>query len=143
MAKHNSAIYGASHSIQFVTKDFLLLDKAQDFSEDVEVVFVSPPWGGVLYAQRPVYDFGVMKPAFHEVLRKALSLSDNVVLFLPRNVSIEQLSKLLLDHESLYSHSHHECIVTLEALIYGGYNIKVIVAYIGPLFAVSQAFIDT
>ena len=136
MAKHNAAIYGATPRIHFVTKDFLLLDKAHDFSENVEVVFVSPPWGGVLYAQRQVYDLNVIKPAFSEVLRKALSLSDNVVLFLPRNVSIVQLADMLLEHESLFCHNHHESIVTLEAIIYGGYNIKVVVAYIGPLFQV-------
>ena len=139
IATHNAQIYKAEENITFINKDYLLLDKAQDFLAPVDVVFVSPPWGGLTYSKDQVYNLELIKPNFREIVRKSLSLADNVVLFLPRNVNIQQLSDILLSFESIYAAPHQECIVTLEAIIYGGRNLSAVVAFIGPLFQVLMA----
>ena len=124
--------------ITFINKDFLVLDKVKDFSDPLDVVFVSPPWGGVTYSKDRVYNLEAnIKPNIREIIRKALSLADNLVLFLPRNVDITQLANILQEYDSLYSAgSSHECIATIEALIYGGTNIRAVVVFIGPMFRV-------
>jgi trimethylguanosine synthase len=45
MARHNAALYGVDHKIDFICADFF--DVAGDLAADG--VFLSPPWGGPLY----------------------------------------------------------------------------------------------
>eukprot|EP00826_Nyctotherus_ovalis_P042780 TRINITY_DN4453_c0_g1_i2.p1 TRINITY_DN4453_c0_g1~~TRINITY_DN4453_c0_g1_i2.p1 ORF type:complete len:372 (-),score=113.57 TRINITY_DN4453_c0_g1_i2:461-1576(-) len=138
IALHNARIYRVEEKISFVNKDFLVLDKVKDFDELVDLVFISPPWGGISYSKDLVYDLNQIKPNFREILRKALLLANNVVLFLPRNTDLRQLEELLLSYDSLYSDSN-ECFVTVEALIKGNANISALVVFIGPLFKVLLA----
>ncbi len=136
IATHNAKVYQMGHKISFLNKDFLVLDKTKDFKDPIEVVFISPPWGGTSYSKDRIYNLENIKPRFKEIVRKALSLADNVVLFLPRNVDITQLSDLLLGYDSLYPVNTKECIVTIEALVYGGKSIRAILVFIGPMFKV-------
>lgn len=121
-----------------MNKDFLALDKVKDFGELVDLVFISPPWGGTSYSKDLVYDLDHIKPNFREILRKALLLANNVVLFLPRNTNLKQLEELLLSYDSLYSDSN-ECFVIIEALIKGSANISALGVFIGPQFKVLLA----
>lgn len=45
MARHNAALYGVEHKIEFICADFFKL--APTLVADA--VFLSPPWGGPLY----------------------------------------------------------------------------------------------
>ena len=98
------------------------------------MVFVSPPWGGVGYCKDEVYDLASIKPSFEEIVKKCLELADNLVLFLPRNADLSQVANVLLKHDKLFANNGKECIVTIESLIYGGYNIKALLVLIGPMF---------
>ncbi len=141
IARHNSEIYKVDPSISFINKDFLLLDKAKDFLDPVDVVFISPPWGGTSYSKDQIYSLDMIKPNFREVVRKAISLADNVVLFLPRNTNVQQLTNILTSYESIFaSNEHKETVVTVEALIYGGRNLRAIIVYIGPMFQVNPSY---
>jgi len=135
MALNNAQIYSVHEKIQYLNKDFLKLDKEKDFLTPPEVVFVSPPWGGVNYSKDEIYDLGKIKPKFENIIEKCLSLANNLVLFLPRNADMGQLANIFLQYEKLFSYNRNkECIITLEALIYGGHNIKALLLLIGPMF---------
>lgn len=142
MAFNNASIYHVEDNIIFTNKDFLSLDKYTDFKTAIDVVFISPPWGGVSYAEDPVYNLDQIKPNLKECIRKAFVLADNVVLFLPRNTDIKQLQMILLEFEQLYLNESKECIVTVEALIKGKTKITAIVVFIGPLFKVFMLIIN-
>jgi len=52
MAKHNAAVYNVEQKIEFVIGDCLQL--APHFR--VDVVFLSPPWGGPQYLKERFFD---------------------------------------------------------------------------------------
>lgn len=134
MAKNNTEIYNVDHKISYINKDFLLLEKTKDFQHPIDIVFVSPPWGGLKYSQELSYDLQSMKPSFVEIVRKALTLADNLVIFLPRNIDIQQLGEMIASFKSIYSTKTKECMITVEALVYGERCVRAIIVYIGPLF---------
>jgi 23S rRNA G2445 N2-methylase RlmL len=55
----------------------------------IDVLFMSPPWGGVGYNMLDEYKLEYLYPNFTEVVRKALEFSRNLIFFLPKNTSIE------------------------------------------------------
>jgi len=133
MAINNAKIYKVEDNITFLTKDFLDLTK-EDFKEAPTVIFLSPPWGGVDYAKEVTYDFNKMHPDFRKILTKSLELSNNLILFMPRNIDLDGLADILYDYPILFPESRKERIITVEALIHGNNNIKAFLINIGPLF---------
>ncbi|XP_024031699.1 uncharacterized protein LOC21392878 isoform X2 [Morus notabilis] len=93
-AHHNATIYGVNDRIDFVKGDFFLL--APRLKADI--VFLSPPWGGPDYAKVETYDIKTMlKP--HDgyfLFNTAKKIAPKVVMFLPRNVDLNQLAELSL-----------------------------------------------
>ncbi|OQV17442.1 Trimethylguanosine synthase [Hypsibius exemplaris] len=89
-AKRNAAIYGVLDRIEFIVGDFFKV--APTLSADV--VFLSPPWGGLNYAQHESYDLEKMELNGFRVFETARRVSENVAFFLPRNVAVEQLASL-------------------------------------------------
>ncbi|XP_041847541.1 trimethylguanosine synthase [Melanotaenia boesemani] len=91
MARHNAAVYGVTHRIDFVQGDFLQL--ASHLRGDV--VFLSPPWGGPDYLTADVFDIRtMMKPDGFKIFCLAKKISDNIVFFLPRNADTDQIVSL-------------------------------------------------
>lgn len=109
MARHNATVYGVQQRIDFMVGDFMRL--APRLKADV--VFLSPPWGGVDYiALRsftlsnvvllggPWPQWGSSSTAIGEALyRAAASISPNIAYFLPRNVDQKQLASLAGDSQ--------------------------------------------
>ncbi|KAI7737507.1 hypothetical protein M8C21_020992 [Ambrosia artemisiifolia] len=93
-AQHNAAIYGVTDLIEFITGDCFIL--AQKLKADV--VFLSPPWGGPEYAKARNFDINTMlKPHDGQFLfNVAKKVAPRIVMFLPRNVDINQLAELSL-----------------------------------------------
>ncbi|GMN35147.1 hypothetical protein TIFTF001_005121 [Ficus carica] len=93
-AHHNATIYGVNDRIDFVNGDFFLL--APRLRADT--VFLSPPWGGPDYTKVETYDIKTMlKP--HDgyfLFNTAKKIAPIVILFLPRNVDLNQLAELSL-----------------------------------------------
>ncbi|XP_019156764.1 PREDICTED: uncharacterized protein LOC109153322 isoform X4 [Ipomoea nil] len=93
-AQHNAAIYGVSDQIDFIRGDSLTLAPMLK----VDVVFMSPPWGGPDYAKVKTFDIQTMlKPHDgHFLFNIATGIAPKVVMFLPKNVDINQLAELAL-----------------------------------------------
>lgn len=93
-AQHNAAIYGVDDRIDFVVGDSILLAPKLKG----ETVFLSPPWGGPDYAKEKTFDIKTMLrprdgPFLFNLARK---IASRIVMFLPRNVDIDQLAELAL-----------------------------------------------
>ncbi|KAJ0232115.1 Trimethylguanosine synthase [Hirschfeldia incana] len=94
LAKHNAAIYGVADKIDFVKGDFF--DLAHNLKAGT--VFLSPPWGGPDYLKASTYDMKTMlRPRDGDALfTAAMNIASTVIMFLPRNVDINQLAELAL-----------------------------------------------
>ncbi|PWA62081.1 RNA cap guanine-N2 methyltransferase [Artemisia annua] len=93
-AQHNAAVYGVKDHIEFITGDCFVL--AQKLKADT--VFLSPPWGGPEYTKARYFDINTMlKPHDGQFLfNVAKEIAPRIVMFLPRNVDIDQLAELSL-----------------------------------------------
>ncbi|XP_024971380.1 trimethylguanosine synthase isoform X2 [Cynara cardunculus var. scolymus] len=93
-AQHNATIYGVEDLIEFIRGDCFNL--AQKLKADT--VFLSPPWGGPEYAKAINFDINTMlKPHDGQFLfNVAKGIAPRIVMFLPRNVDINQLAELSL-----------------------------------------------
>lgn len=93
-AHHNASIYGVDDHIDFINGDFFSL--ASKLKADT--VFLSPPWGGPDYAKVKTYDIKTMlKPRDgYFLFDTAKEIASRLVMFLPRNVDLNQLAELCL-----------------------------------------------
>jgi trimethylguanosine synthase len=85
---NNLAIYGVSN-VSTSNYDFLELPLP---SEQVNLVYMSPPWGGPDYFQHRAIRPQDMKPPLGAVLRKAFSIAGSVALLLSANMDLEALA---------------------------------------------------
>lgn len=94
-AQHNSTLYGTSHKTSFIMQDFFQLHKMLDVVErGIDLVFMSPPWGGVDYFHRRETDLSELPlDTFRLFLYCVQKLRcRNLVFFLPRNSNLEQVA---------------------------------------------------
>ncbi|KAL6212457.1 hypothetical protein ACLB2K_017677 [Fragaria x ananassa] len=93
-AQHNAAIYGVDERIDFIKGDFFRL--ASRLKADA--VFLSPPWGGPDYAREETYDIMTMLKPYdgYFLFNTAKQVASKIVMFLPRNVDVNQLAELSL-----------------------------------------------
>ena len=91
MIRNNSEIYNVQDRIQIVNGDFF--QEAIKFAP-VDVLFLSPPWGGPSYLQAQEYDINGMIPSIYDILKLCNSLTRNLILFLPRNINPKQIISL-------------------------------------------------
>jgi hypothetical protein len=91
--------------LQLVHSDFLKLTQNMAIplfkfpvcrKNEFDAVFVSPPWGGVGYQQLKEYSLSHIYPEIDMILEKAISFSGNLMLFLPRNTSVEEIVNKLV-----------------------------------------------
>uniref|UniRef100_A0A5B6Z4X3 Trimethylguanosine synthase n=1 Tax=Davidia involucrata TaxID=16924 RepID=A0A5B6Z4X3_DAVIN len=100
-AQHNATIYGVEDRIEFIRGDsFLLAPKLK-----ADTVFLSPPWGGPDYTKAKTYDIKTMlKPHDgHFLFNIAKGIASRIVMFLPRNVDLNQLAELSLSNNPPWS----------------------------------------
>lgn len=92
MARHNAEVYGVADRIEFICGDFVKLSPTLL----ADVVFLSPPWGGPEYLSAGVFDLETcMAPLGGSKLYKmARNITENVALYLPRNINTDQLAIL-------------------------------------------------
>jgi hypothetical protein len=62
-----------------------------DLDRPIDAVFLSMSWGGVGYQLDNEFGLHNLHPDFDTVLKKALSYSSNLAIYLPRNTSISEL----------------------------------------------------
>jgi trimethylguanosine synthase len=118
LARHNAAIYGVVDRIEFILGDFLSFARAQaakpSSSRTIDVVFLSPPWGGPEYIsgdkstidasnntgtsdeRHPEFSLANVQPIHgRELFQLSRALTPNVALYLPRNTNLAEVSALL------------------------------------------------
>ena len=90
-ARNNAAIYGVEDKIEFIEGDFFTVCKGVQ----ADAVFLSPPWGGPDYLHEDTYDLNHMPlgPA-SSLLAEARKISNEVALYLPRNIDLDQVAVL-------------------------------------------------
>lgn len=72
-----------------------IVEKGRFARLGIDCVFGSPPWGGPQYLRSKEYDLetNLIPMGITEMLESFLKISPNVVLFLPRNSNLSQLSR--------------------------------------------------
>lgn len=100
MAKHNAEIYQAQDRILFICDDFNSIIHRMKCK--VDVVFLSPPWGGPNYLNQDKYSLTMMDLDGINVYKMARKyLTPNIAYFLPRNIDRDELNGLLEPDESV------------------------------------------
>ena len=140
-ARHNAAIYGAENNVQIINKDFLALNIGDiqfpaERHGNLDVIYMSPPWGGLGYNLVPEYSLAYLYPDFKKVIRKALEFSRNLIIFLPKNTSVEELIEYLIDFAPDFAKDpqnwKNELMIEIEQIIYGA-SCKGIHIYTGSM----------
>ena len=130
LARHNAVIYGVEDRIEFILADYLSFARSylslastspQPRGRKIDVVFLSPPWGGPEYIageqdtafsstetssrketneRHPEFSLGSVRPIHGaDLFRLTRQITPNIAYFLPRNTSLEEISALVNDHE--------------------------------------------
>lgn len=62
---------------------------------ELDAVYMSPPWGGPDYMKLERMLPEDFDPPLQKLINKSVSLSDNVVLLLPKNTDIDSLPTII------------------------------------------------
>ncbi|KAK2467190.1 hypothetical protein APHAL10511_000739 [Amanita phalloides] len=129
LARHNAQIYGVADRVEFILADYIAFAEsyvARDRDRDnddrkIDVVFLSPPWGGPSYLSGPAspaktngednedaevtnswppFSLASIEPMHGtELFQLSRKMTKNVAYYLPRNTRMEEVSDLLQDGE--------------------------------------------
>ncbi|KAI9439491.1 RNA cap guanine-N2 methyltransferase-domain-containing protein [Lactarius psammicola] len=114
LARHNAALHGLAARIEFVLADFRTFaaripnpaplspsalphpGASSPPARKIDVVFLSPPWGGPEYLSAPEYHLASTQPEpASELFRLARLLTPNVAFYVPRNTVLAEIAALL------------------------------------------------
>lgn len=93
----NSQAYQVDDRLWLKYGSWHKISKAGKFKKlKIDCVFASPPWGGPNYLRQDVFDLerGLEPMGLKEMLESFLEISDNVIMFLPRNSDLRQVSRV-------------------------------------------------
>ncbi|CAE6458976.1 unnamed protein product [Rhizoctonia solani] len=111
IARHNAEIYGVADRIEFILGDYVsLAGSLASLGRRVDVVFLSPPWGGPSYisgstetgpatdskdAHSSVYTLDNLLPiSGAELFTISHKISRNIAMYLPRNTDVGEIGAL-------------------------------------------------
>ncbi|KAI7966362.1 hypothetical protein MJO29_002110 [Puccinia striiformis f. sp. tritici] len=160
LAINNARVYGVIDKIQFICTDFLawMAGLNQTQIDEIETVFLSPPWGGLDYLSSPsptnntatstkkkkrnhYYKLKDLQPINgYDLFQKTRSVTDKIVFFLPRHMDIQDLSRLaefypLPDNQNEKNEEGRYVIEVEENWM--NQKCKAITVYFGPLVSSS------
>lgn len=150
LAKWNAKVYGVDDRITFVHGDSIefldTLDRWRDGGakqqdvwkgitssdvDQIQAVFLSPPWGGVDYASSKTYSLSSTSPLDGTLLfaraRKAFA-TNNIAYYLPRNTNLHQLHAL-----TQHLHPPHAHVKVEYQYVNHGAKLSSLTAYYGGL----------
>lgn len=156
LARHNAVIYGVADRIEFILADYIAFAHAYASrpagKRSIDVVFLSPPWGGPDYISQgnsdielvgeetgaspehhPEFSLAHMKPIhgadlFHLTRR----ITRNVAYYVPRNASLDEISALLANTApSSLNQDSAEMVEVEEEWM--GTKLKALTCYFGGL----------
>lgn len=163
LARHNAVIYGVEDRIEFILADYisfarsyLTLPSRQDSSDSpnasrpkIDVVFLSPPWGGPEYLsgstkgsppdslpadQHPEFSLSGIQPIHGaELFKLSRGITKNIAYFLPRNTNLDEISALILSEEIEKVEVEEEWM---------GSKLKALTCYFGGLAAGQEELFD-
>lgn len=121
----------ASKAIYASTQCAHQLSDATVLASVLDVIVMSPPWGGPEYSAVARYDLRTMIPSgdLFELTAKALRVCSNVVLIVPRNTHKDHIEDLTRELGT--------CAVVED--MYMGPKVKMSVIYLGPMFRSKSA----
>ncbi len=95
MAKYNADIFGVSSNIEFIEGNCLeILPTLKPDS-----IFLDPPWGGTDYGKHKHFTFSNFEPHGINLLEISFSITDTVVIRLPKNFDFNELKKIDREYE--------------------------------------------
>ena len=186
LARHNAQIYGVADRIEFILSDYLSFAKSylslpslskpqtenshQLEMRKIDVVFLSPPWGGPSYlagsdddisdltqsasqvapnplpsSGHPSYSLSLIQP-IHGAQLFALTrrITRNVAFYLPRNTQLDEVSALLSEESTREQHQNGEGTVATEQVEveeeWMGTKLKALTCYFGGLVTGQEGF---
>ncbi|KAI0332688.1 S-adenosyl-L-methionine-dependent methyltransferase [Cubamyces sp. BRFM 1775] len=177
LARHNAAIYGVQDRIEFVLADFLSFARAlqtlprsengdgQPHRRKIDVVFLSPPWGGPSYISgSPTKAKAVPEPEVasedahaefslesirpihgRDLFKVARGITKNVAYFLPRNTSIEEVSQLVTEDSGEGADQNGPRVGAEKIEVeeeWMGSKLKALTCYFGGLVAGQEEMFD-
>ncbi|KDQ18010.1 hypothetical protein BOTBODRAFT_127969 [Botryobasidium botryosum FD-172 SS1] len=117
LARHNAAIYGVADRIEFILADYTsfarsYLSLPNPHAQKIDVVFLSPPWGGPSYLHPSASEDDPAPPGGtgtqteytlasvlpipgDELFALTRKITPNVAYFLPRNMNIAEVGALV------------------------------------------------
>lgn len=105
LKKEHIEEYNKNNNIEFYKTDFFKfkyppIDKEEQKKEEPrftreDVVFLSPPWGGVAYSEDSAWSLAKCQPySIQSIVKHARkTYSNNIILYLPRNLDLDELMK--------------------------------------------------
>ncbi|KIP07423.1 hypothetical protein PHLGIDRAFT_89511 [Phlebiopsis gigantea 11061_1 CR5-6] len=163
LARHNAIIYGVEDRIEFILADYLsfarsyiALSSQQESNisssqRRIDVVFLSPPWGGPEYLsgttkdkspesssadQHPAFSLSSVQPIHGtELFQLSRQITKNIAYFLPRNTKLDEISALLSPEES-----KDEKVEVEEEWM--GSKLKALTCYFGGLASGQEELFD-
>jgi len=120
LARHNAEIYGVADRIEFIQADYLSFIRMQSLQTNprkIDVIFLSPPWGGIAYIsgqtgpnatpstetpqpldeedKHPEYHLSSIQPIHGaELFKLSRQVTPNIAYFLPRNTNLAEIGAL-------------------------------------------------
>ena len=153
LARHNAAIYGVADRIEFVLGDFIQFAKtlagqseARQGGRVVDVIFLSPPWGGPSYlhgtnsnppsdaSQHPEFRLSDITPIHGSELFKLVEhVTPNIAYYLPRNTDLQEISDLATNMEQGGSKGKNKARIVEVEEEWMGDKLKALTCYFGGL----------
>ncbi len=89
MARHNAQLFRVEDRIRFQQGDAMHLLRPSD-----SALYLDPPWGGPTYGKVEKFSLKFFLPHGADLLRRALSVSNEVLFKLPKNFDFAELTPL-------------------------------------------------
>ncbi|RWS13097.1 hypothetical protein B4U79_05332 [Dinothrombium tinctorium] len=113
LAKHNAAIYGVEHQIDFIVANFLDIPKL--LKVKVDAMFISPPWGVPSYKKSEKYCLDLMTPNFLDILEACRAVTPNFAFYLPRNIDENELFEAVKSNVEIEQNILNDKVLTVTA----------------------------
>ena len=132
LCKINSKVYECEDNIIYTCKDFL------EFSDNFkcDYIFLSPPWGGSNYKDDNNFSLkNWIHPDIGLIINKALTISNNIIFYLPRNTDLKELCDILYDVHSYIDDDYYGTFFLDVKYLCSANKIKAILVLYGTNFS--------
>lgn len=102
-AQKIAQVYGVENQCDFICGDYLRVAASLHIKPDV--IFLSPPWGGLNYKKKEAFLFKNLPVDGNEMFRVSNELTKNIALYLPRNQCRDDLEFLKEDYSLDFNNS--------------------------------------